>query len=66
MSPFFFSPLQNPSPIPPPTSSKRVIPLISTYSPFRIPLCWGIKSPEYQWPSLPLMPDKAVLCYICC
>jgi hypothetical protein len=30
-----------------------------------IPLCWGIKPPQDQRPSLPLMPDKATLCYIC-
>ena len=30
-----------------------------------IPLHWGIKSPQDQGPPLPLMSDKAVLCYIC-
>jgi hypothetical protein len=29
-----------------------------------IPLCIGIQSPLDQWPPLPLMPDKAILCYI--
>jgi hypothetical protein len=30
-----------------------------------IPLCWGIKSPQNQGLPHPLMPDKAILCYIC-
>ena len=30
-----------------------------------IPLHWGIKPPQDQGPPLPLMPDKAILCYIC-
>jgi hypothetical protein len=30
-----------------------------------IPLCWGIKPPQDQRPPLSLMPDKAILCYIC-
>jgi hypothetical protein len=30
-----------------------------------IPLCWGINPPQDQGPPLPLMPDKAILCYIC-
>ena len=29
------------------------------------PLHWGIKPPQDQGPSVPLMPDKAILCYIC-
>ena len=32
---------------------------------FSIPLCWGIKSSQDQRPSLPLMPNNAVLFYIC-
>ena len=30
-----------------------------------IPLRWGIQPPQDQGPLLPLMPDKAILCYIC-
>ena len=30
-----------------------------------IPLHWGIKPPQYQGPPFPLIPDKAILCYIC-
>ena len=30
-----------------------------------ITLYWGIKPPQDQKPSLPLMSDKAILCYIC-
>jgi hypothetical protein len=30
-----------------------------------IPLCWGIKPSQNQGPLLPLMPNKAILCYIC-
>ena len=29
-----------------------------------IPLCWGTKPPQDQGPPLPLMSDKAILCYI--
>ena len=43
---------------PPPTHS--LLP-----QPSSIPLCWGIKTPQEPGPPLPLMPDKAVLCYIC-
>jgi hypothetical protein len=28
-------------------------------------LHWGIEPSQDQWPLLPLMPDKAILCYIC-
>jgi hypothetical protein len=38
-------------------------PLLSHRS--RIPLHWGIKPPQDQGPPLPLIPDKAILCYIC-
>jgi hypothetical protein len=31
----------------------------------QIPLYWGIKPSQDQGPLLPLMPDKAILCYIC-
>jgi hypothetical protein len=30
-----------------------------------IPLQWDIKAPQKQGAILPLMPDKAILCYIC-
>jgi hypothetical protein len=30
-----------------------------------IPLHWDIHPPQDQGPPLPLMPDKALLCYIC-
>jgi hypothetical protein len=33
--------------------------------PSSIPLHWGIKLPQEQGPSLPLISDKAILCYIC-
>ena len=33
--------------------------------PSSIPLCWDIKPPQDQEPPLPLMPDEAILCYIC-
>ena len=33
-------------------------------SPASIPLCWSNKPPQDQGPPLPLMPDKAILCYI--
>jgi hypothetical protein len=31
-----------------------------------IPLHWDIEPLQDQGTSLPLMPDKAILCYICC
>ena len=43
---------------PPPTY------LLLTYCPC-ISLYWGIKPPQDQASSFPLIPDKAVLCYIC-
>ena len=30
-----------------------------------IPLYWSIKPPQNQGPSLPLMSDKTILCYMC-
>ena len=30
-----------------------------------IPLHWGMEPSQDQGPPLPLMPDKAILCYIC-
>jgi hypothetical protein len=32
----------------------------------RIPSQWGIDPSQGQGPLLPLIPDKAILCYICC
>ena len=46
-------------------ASKRVLPTHPLEPhPSSIPLCWGIKPPQNQGPSLPLKPDKAILCYI--
>jgi hypothetical protein len=44
----------------------RMLLLRSTISPnhSRIPLLRGIKPPQNQWSSLPLMSHKAILCYI--
>jgi hypothetical protein len=39
--------------LPPPTPHPSIL------------LCWGIKPSQDQWPPLPLMPDNAILCYIC-
>jgi hypothetical protein len=36
------------------------------HSYFTIPLHWGIKPSQDQGSPLTLMPDKAILCYICC
>ena len=54
-----------PHPIPPLTSSKSM--LLYTLIPHcpSIRLHWGIKPPQDQRPSLPLMPDETILCYIC-
>jgi hypothetical protein len=54
-------PLQKP-PIPPPfPASMRVLP---PHQP-SIPLFWGIKPSQDQGHPFPLMPDRAILCYIC-
>ena len=65
LSPFPVSPPQILYPILPPTASMRV--LSHTPSPHHpsIPLHWGIEPSQDQGPPLPLMPDKAILCYIC-
>jgi hypothetical protein len=54
-------------PIPPPLASMRVFPHPSTHScPHPgIPLHWVIKSSQDQGLLLPLIPNKATLCYIC-
>ena len=61
--PLHKTPIPSPSPcfsegIPPPT-----IPLPPPY--LSIPLYWDIKPPQDQGSPLPLMPDNAILCYIC-
>jgi hypothetical protein len=55
----------NPHSIPP--AFLRVSPIHPPLPPPcpQIPLQWGIKSLQDQGPLLPLMPNKAVLCYIC-
>lgn len=63
------SPLHKPSSQPPLSfASKRVLPHQPTYpclTSSSILLCSAIKLPEQdQGPPLPLMPDKAILCYI--
>lgn len=48
--------------------SHLILLLICLYggnSPTPIPLSWGNKPPQYQGPPVPLMPDKALFCYIC-
>ena len=42
----------------PPPASMRVLPCPCI-------LHWGIEPSQDQGPFLPLMPDKAILCYIC-
>ena len=58
----------------PPTPPPHQIQIISTHPPshhpllihcFSIPLHWVIKSPQDLGSGLPLMPDKAILFYIC-
>ena len=56
ISPFLISIPETPYPIPPPPASMRVCP--------PIPLYWGIEPSWNQGPLLPLMPGKAILCYI--
>ena len=62
-------PLQEPA-IPPlfPPASMRVLPHpilpLLPHCP-SIPLCWGIKLSQDLGHPLSLMPDKAILCYIC-
>ena len=59
------SPSKTLYPIPPPTASMKVIP--HPLQPPRpgIPLHWGIKPSQDQAPLLPLMSNKAILCYLC-
>ena len=39
--------------------------LLPSPHPNPIPLRWGIMPPQDKGPPLPLMSDKAILCYIC-
>jgi hypothetical protein len=69
LSPFLVSPPQTPYPISPPRFYEGT-PLPTTHYPLlphlpSIPLHWSIEPPQDQGPPLPLMPDKAILCYIC-
>jgi hypothetical protein len=64
LSPFLISPPKTPYPIsPPPFFYEGALPLLPHHP--GIPLHWGIKPLQDQGPSLTLMPDKAILCYIC-
>ena len=67
-------PSTNPYPTPPSLclyegAPSPTVPLLHTPTPqphwSSIHLCWGIKPPQDQEPPLPLMSDKAILCYIC-
>jgi hypothetical protein len=64
------SALETSYPIPPPPASMRVYPHLPTHPLLppcpHIPLHWGIESSQDQGPLLPLMFDKAILCYIYC
>jgi hypothetical protein len=52
LSPCFYNSTPPPThPLPPPCPG--------------IPLHWGIKPSQDQGPLLPLMPNKAILCYMC-
>jgi hypothetical protein len=69
LSPFLISPLRNPLSHPPSSCfCEGVLLPTCPFLPHRhsILLCWGIKPSQDQGPPLPLMPDKAILCYICC
>jgi hypothetical protein len=66
LSSFPVSPQQTPSPTHPrfyENTPPSTHPLLPHYP--SIFLCWGIEPSKDQGPSLPLMPDKAILCYIC-
>jgi hypothetical protein len=63
LSPFLIPHLPKKPPfLSPPPASMRVYlhPLLPPHP--HIPLHWGTKD---QWPPLPLVPNKAILCYIC-
>jgi hypothetical protein len=67
--PFLGLPSRNSYPISHPTASMRVFshPPTHTFLPSYsgIPLYWGIKSPQAQWPLFLLMSNKAILWHIC-
>ena len=69
LTPFLLSPLEIPYPISPPLCFSADVPQathpILTSCP-GIPLQWGIQPSQDQGPLLPLMPNKAIICYICC
>jgi hypothetical protein len=76
--PFIY--ISNDSPLPsypstiPPSHNLPLLPPLCLYEgdhpptlpyPSSIPLHWGIKPPQDQGSPLPLMSDKAILCYLC-
>jgi hypothetical protein len=67
LSPFPVSPHQTSTPISIPPASMRVRPHPPTLPPHlpSIHLQGGIEPSQVQVPPLPLMPNKAILCYIC-
>jgi hypothetical protein len=67
LSPFQVSSPQYPIPSPSSCSHECVRPPTHPHPPHcpHIPLHWGIKPSQDQGPPLPLMPDNAILCYIC-
>ena len=64
---FPVSPLENPIPFPSPclyeSAPLPMHPLLPSCP--GIPLYWSIKPPQDQEPLLPLISNKAILCYIC-
>ena len=62
------SPFPVKSPSPPPYFYEGAHPPTNLLPPQHpsIPLHWVIKPPQAQGALLPLMPDKVILCYICC
>jgi hypothetical protein len=66
LSPLPISTPQPPIPSTIPFASKSLLPHPPVLPhPSSIPLCCGNKPPQDQGLPLPLMPDKAILCYIC-
>jgi hypothetical protein len=68
LSLFPISPLElSPSNLPSPCFYEGVPPPTYTLPPHHpgIPLHWGIKPSQDQGPLFPLMPNKAIICYIC-
>jgi hypothetical protein len=67
LSPFPVSHLQTPYPIPLSPDSMRVLPASDPVPPHHpgIPLHWSIEPSQNQGPLLPVMHNKAILCYIC-